>query len=202
MKKQLFLITLISLSAASIIKGHEIHDAIKKGNIKHVQQLIDTYGPEVALKLKESHSQADRYIPCSDCTPLHMAAWYNRVEIAELIIEEGGPEILKIKRCNDGTPLHMAAERNRPEIARLIVEKVGPRVLEIQDINGYTALHIAAKNNRPEIATLIVKKGGLRVLGIKDNWGNTPLICAAQHRSAATGRVIRADEKSAEYEEN
>lgn len=84
-------------------------------------------------------------------TPLHLAAYYNRNSMIQLLIDLGAnPHLTNI----DGqTPLHIAVTQNNPDIVRILVQKgqCDPFAL---DKYGNTAASFA--RNKPEILNVML----------------------------------------------
>ena len=140
----------------------ELHEAVEKGDIESVKQLM-TGGADVNAK------------GTAELTPLHNAAGGGHKEIAEQLIAKGANVNAKSKWGQ--TPLHNAAYEGYKEIAELLIA-AGADVNAKDDgdvpneIPGETPLNhaeVVEENHSPEnkvakkeIADLLRKHGGKR----------------------------------------
>jgi len=72
-------------------------------------------------------------------TPLHYAAGYNHIEIAQLLIDEGAS--LAAKDSMGNTPLHYAAGYGRPQLVELLLARGAAAAAENEA--GKTAYELA-----------------------------------------------------------
>jgi E3 ubiquitin-protein ligase mind-bomb len=77
-------------------------------------------------------------------TALHLAALNNHVEVAELLVRQGGAN-MNIQNVNLQTALHLAVERQHTQIVRLLVREGSN--LNIPDKDGDTPLHEALRHH-------------------------------------------------------
>jgi cytohesin len=147
-----------------------IHEAAWKGNIEAVKQHLAA-GTNVDVKGRYSSTYntgdwADTVaIKVADRTPLHEAASWGHMEIAELLIDNGAD--VNVKSGFGHTPLHWAAgnwaaseevnDEGR-QVAELLIAK-GADVNAKTD-NGRTPLDFAIQFKKPETADLLRKHGG------------------------------------------
>ncbi|KAG5263009.1 hypothetical protein AALO_G00281450 [Alosa alosa] len=88
-------------------------------------------------------------------TPLHVAAKYGKIEVANLLLQKKAPPDAAGK--SGLTPLHVAAHYDNQKVAlQLLDQGASPHAAAK---NGYTPLHIAAKKNQMEIATTLLEYG-------------------------------------------
>ena len=95
-------------------------------------------------------------------TALHIACRYDRLEMAEILIENGAdynePAWADDYYGSALTPLQSTIIRAAsPKLAKLLIEKGAD--LEKQSSRGYTALHMAVFRDQFEIAEIIIKNG-------------------------------------------
>ena len=90
-------------------------------------------------------------------TPLHFAAFFNRLEIARDLIRHGADVAAVANNPMKVTPLHSAAAAHSREIVRLLVENGAPT--NIQQEGGWTPLHEAAQIGDQEMAGALLEYG-------------------------------------------
>uniref|UniRef100_A0A3Q1EFS7 Ankyrin 3 n=1 Tax=Acanthochromis polyacanthus TaxID=80966 RepID=A0A3Q1EFS7_9TELE len=118
---------------------------------------------------------------CCDCflfqkgfTPLHVAAKYGKLEVANLLLQKNAPPDAAGK--SGLTPLHVAAHYDHQKVALLLLNQGASPHAAAK--NGYTPLHIAAKKNQMEITTTLLEYGASTNTVTRQ--GITPLHLAAQ----------------------
>ena len=110
-------------------------------------------------------------------TPLHLAAYYGHVEVAQMLLKSGAE--VNSRNLDGRTPLHLVpapsyarGEGNqRPSLISLLVE-YGAEV-DSRDANGATALHYISLMEDLEVAWVLLDHGA--DVNAKDNWHRTPL---------------------------
>ena len=142
-----------------------IHEAAWKGNIEAVKQHLAA-GTNVDVKGRYSSTYntgdwADTVaIKVADRTPLHEAASWGHMEIAELLIGKGAD--VNVKNGFGQTPLHWAAGNEGRQVAELLIAKGAD--VNAKDDNGWTPLDHASfpdqQNDTVESANLLRKHGG------------------------------------------
>lgn len=143
-------------------------------------------------------------------TPLHMAAFFGREEVARLLLQHGAHVNAANKKGmtplhdagdqavvrlllkwganvnavdHDGeTPLHFAASRGNKAVVQLLLDK-GAEV-NAKAIHGMTPLHVAALNDYDEEVVRLLLERGAQV-NASDEDGMTPLHWAADKRDHA-----------------
>uniref|UniRef100_A0A182UH31 Poly [ADP-ribose] polymerase n=1 Tax=Anopheles melas TaxID=34690 RepID=A0A182UH31_9DIPT len=129
---------------ADLLRGNAaLLDAAKKGNLARVQRLVS----------------ADN-INCRDAqgrnsTPLHLAAGYNNLEVAEYLLEHGADVNAQDK--GGLIPLHNASSYGHLDIAALLIKH--NTVVNATDKWGYTPLHEAAQKGRTQLCSLLLAHG-------------------------------------------
>uniref|UniRef100_A0A8C5U805 Ankyrin-1 n=1 Tax=Malurus cyaneus samueli TaxID=2593467 RepID=A0A8C5U805_9PASS len=111
-------------------------------------------------------------------TPLHVAAKYGKVDVAELLLAHDAHPNAAGK--NGLTPLHVAVHHNNLEIVKLLLPKGSSP--HNSAWNGYTPLHIAAKQNQMEVASSLLQYGASA--NAESVQGVTPLHLASQEGHA------------------
>jgi ankyrin repeat protein len=90
-------------------------------------------------------------------TPLHLAAFFGRPEIAEILLANGADVDARSKNQMRNTPLHAAVAGKRTDIASVLLNH-GAEVNATQH-GGWTPLHAAAQNGDVELARLLISLG-------------------------------------------
>ena len=101
-------------------------------------------------------------------TILHYTIFYNRIEIAKIIIDAGAD--VNVKNKLGDSPLHFSAYYDRYEITQMLIGAGAD--LDIQEDSGKTALHLSVYNNHIENVKILMKAGART--DIKDKYGKLP----------------------------
>ena len=133
----------------------------KKPNLDNLKVILESGLVDVNAKRND------------DSTPLHLAAWENSLEIAQLLISSGAE--VNAKDNSGETPLHWAVGNIRLELIQLLISSGADVNAKRND--GETPLHSAARRNYLAFAQLLISSGA--DLEAKDNYGLTPLALAA-----------------------
>ena len=189
-----------------------LHKAAREGDADRVRKLLDA-GADV--NVRNADKQRLQY------TPLHWAAYYGHLEIAEILISRGAD--LDAEDPDYSTPLYLAAEEGHPKVVEFLISK-GAEVNVKSSRWGYTPLHRAAwgpvtmrkhlggrtvseaelNENYLEIVGMLLEKGAK--VGVRDNHGKTALdqairngekeivVLLSQH-GAKKGQELKAEEK-------
>uniref|UniRef100_A0ABM0N060 Poly [ADP-ribose] polymerase n=1 Tax=Saccoglossus kowalevskii TaxID=10224 RepID=A0ABM0N060_SACKO len=132
-------------------------DAAKKGCLARVQKLVSLEN----INCRDSQGR--------NSTPLHLAAGYNNVEVAEHLLENGADVNARDK--GGLIPLHNASSYGHVDIAALLI-KFGTCVNAI-DRWSFTPLHEAAQKGRTQLCALLLAHGADPAM--KNQEGQTPL---------------------------
>jgi hypothetical protein len=159
-------IILFTLSFSCLFAG-EIHDAVSKGNLEKVKQLIEADPSLINATNYWKH------------TPLHYACM-NNIEIAQFLIEKGAD--VNYLAYNGLAPLHFT---NNYDIAKLLIDN-GANVDIYDKYEGSigeasytgTVLQVKIGQSQEKISELLVQSGAK--LDKRDPNGNTELMLAAQ----------------------
>ncbi|XP_037282479.2 tankyrase isoform X1 [Rhipicephalus microplus] len=147
---------------ADLLKGDAaLLDAAKKGNLARVMKLVTTEN----INCRDSQGR--------NSTPLHLAAGYNNLEVAELLLENGADVNAQDK--GGLIPLHNASSYGHLDIAALLIKY--NTVVNATDRWGFTPLHEAAQKGRTQLCALLLAHGADSTM--KNHEGQTPLDIAA-----------------------
>ncbi|KAJ3028519.1 UNVERIFIED_CONTAM: hypothetical protein HDU68_001515 [Siphonaria sp. JEL0065] len=132
-----------------------IHWACESGNAEAVRQLLRA---GVSVEIKTTSFKE---------TCLHLAADMGRVEVIELLLENGANA--DAKDSISMTPLHLAAQHGYLEIVRALVDH-GAKV-EPKDSQGQSPFYFAIKNEHIPVAEYLASKGA--TVRCTDAYGQT-----------------------------
>ena len=95
-------------------------------------------------------------------TPLHLAAFFGQVELANVLIDRGADVNARSTNSMKNTPLHAAAAGGNVQAVDLLLKR-GADANATQE-GGWTALHSAAQSgNRAMVETLIAQGADVNV---------------------------------------
>lgn len=147
---------------ADLLKGNAaLLDAAKKGNLLRVQRLVT---PE-NINCRDAQGR--------NSTPLHLAAGYNNVEVAEFLLDHGADVNAQDK--GGLIPLHNASSYGHLDIAALLIKF--NTVVNATDKWGFTPLHEAAQKGRTQLCALLLAHGADPFL--KNQEGQAPVDLAS-----------------------
>jgi ankyrin repeat protein len=96
-------------------------------------------------------------------TPLHLAAFFGRLEIVKMLLDSGAPMLAVSNNNESNLAINAAAAGRRNDVVRLLVERGCPPDARASD-QGYTALHLAANNGNVELVDFLLRAGADRTL--------------------------------------
>ena len=122
--------------------------ALESGNLEEVIRLLGE-GANINAKTKD------------DISPLHLAAYKGRKDVAELLIDKGADVNAKAK--NDATPLYVAANQGHHDVVALLIAKGADINARTKD-DFSTPLHAAIflgplLGHNKYVAKLLIEKG-------------------------------------------
>lgn len=109
--------------------------------------------PRAASLLDANAALLDSFSP-DGWTALHLAAFFNQLEMVELLLARSAKLDLKSKNNLNNTPLNAAVAANRVEIARRLLEKGADA--NAHQHGGITPLHEAAAAGNAEMVRLLL----------------------------------------------
>ena len=190
---------LLSIIAALVLVGctPTLHKAAREGDADRVRKLLDA-GADV--NVRNADKQRLQY------TPLHWAAYYGHLEIAEILISRGAD--LDAEDPDYSTPLYLAAEEGHPKVVEFLISK-GAKVNVKNSRWGYTPLHRAVwgpvamrkhlggrtvreadlNENYLKIVGMLLEKGAK--VNARDNDGKTALDQATWSDKGGTAALLR-----------
>ncbi|OIQ92587.1 phosphocholine transferase AnkX [mine drainage metagenome] len=152
--------------------GPPLSVAVRKGNLKAVDSLLaagaDVNAPDILGR-----------------TALHVAAFYNRKQIAALLLAHGAD--VKASDSEGLTPLHAAVLAANADIATLLLDK-GADVNAVTD-TGKTPLHLAAAIGCYRLTKLLIPRGA--DVNRKDKSGRTARFYAVRNGHAETAALLK-----------
>lgn len=119
------------------------HNAVRNGNTAKVKELIETGAP--------LDDQDDVF-----GTALHEAVCFDRLEIAELLIEHK-EDVNTIQRPHGDTPLCVASRKGYIQHIELLIKHHAK--INLQGKDGSTPLHCALENKHENVAQFLVGAG-------------------------------------------
>ncbi|XP_060809159.1 poly [ADP-ribose] polymerase tankyrase [Amyelois transitella] len=132
-------------------------DAAKRGDLARARKLITPQN----VNCRDTHGR--------NSTPLHLAAGYNNLEVAEALLAAGAAVSARDK--GGLVPLHNAASYGHLELAALLLRAGTPP--NATDRWGFTPLHEAAHKARTQLCALLLAHGADPYL--KNQEGQTAL---------------------------
>jgi len=143
---------------ADLLRGEAaLLEAAKKGNLAKVQKLVTVEN----VNCRDTQGR--------NSTPLHLAAGYNNVEVAEFLLENGADVNAQDK--GGLIPLHNAASYGHVDIAAILIKF--NTCVNATDRWLFTPLHEAAQKGRTQLCSLLLAHGADPTM--KNQESQTPL---------------------------
>ncbi len=139
--KILFII--FSLISFDQIVAGPIHDAVKSGDSKKVEQLLSV--KNVKLDQKDTLG----------LSPLHWAVEKRRKKMIQMLVNKGAD--LNVQNKDGDTPLHIATMNASEKIAKFLISKKAK--INKGNNQGFTPLHYAALYGNSGMASLLLQFG-------------------------------------------
>jgi ankyrin repeat protein len=152
-------------------------DACAAGEVERVERLLGTTG----MTGDKDDALVNQY-NADGWTPLHLAAFFGHMKVAELLLAHGADVAARSRNANGNTPLHAALAANQKMLAGLLLGHGAD--LDAADAAGWRPLHLATAHNNVESMKALIAQGANVALGQAD--GTTPLAMAIDkgHREA------------------
>uniref|UniRef100_A0A8C5X8K9 Ankyrin 1 n=1 Tax=Malurus cyaneus samueli TaxID=2593467 RepID=A0A8C5X8K9_9PASS len=187
-------------NAKAKVRHTPLHITAREGHMDTALALLEKGASQTCMTKYPCHRRGSLLLCCSRCqhslylchpvmvclfpqkgfTPLHVAAKYGKVDVAELLLAHDAHPNAAGKVSNGLTPLHVAVHHNNLEIVKLLLPKGSSP--HNSAWNGYTPLHIAAKQNQMEVASSLLQYGASA--NAESVQGVTPLHLASQEGHA------------------
>ena len=178
---------------AALYRGHhdlavEIADAIVAAGTALDVFAAAALGRGAALDAALGNSGVVNSYAYDGWTPLHLAAFFGRREMAERLLAAGAALSAKSSNSMGNTPLHAAVAGGRTDVALLLIQR-GAEV-NAADSGRHTPLHIAAENgNAAVVESLLTHGADAHAVDAEDK---TPLSRAAARNHSAIVDLINA----------
>jgi hypothetical protein len=139
------LLLLIALAFGSPGFCGPIHDAARDGDLAKVKSLLNEH-PDLVSSKDEKYGQ----------TPLHIAAFNDRKDVAELLLASKAD--VNAQANNGTTPLHLAAGKGNKDIVELLLNNKAD--VNAVDKDGWSPLHSALTYGQKDIEDMLRQNGG------------------------------------------
>uniref|UniRef100_A0A3B4E380 Ankyrin 1, erythrocytic b n=1 Tax=Pygocentrus nattereri TaxID=42514 RepID=A0A3B4E380_PYGNA len=171
--------------AVALQQGHENVVALlinygTKGKVRlpalHIAARNDDTRTAAVLLQNDPNPDVLSKVPpaCTGFTPLHIAAHYENLSVAQLLLNRGANVNFTPK--NGITPLHIAARRGNVIMVRLLLDR-GAQI-DARTKDELTPLHCAARNGHVRVIEILLDQGA--PIQAKTKNGLSPIHMAAQ----------------------
>jgi ankyrin repeat protein len=164
------LILVAALAGSSPVFCGPIHEAARDGDLKEVQLLLKAH-PDLVSSKDEKYGQ----------TPLHIAAFNDRVDVAKVLLANKAD--VNAKANNGSTPLHLAAAKGNKDMVELLLANKAD--VNAVDNDGWSPEHSAVVWEHKDIQDLLSQNGGKELPAPRPIPPPPPLPGAARPTGAA-----------------
>ncbi len=123
-------------------------------------------------------------------TALHYAAFYDSVELAQILIQHGPARLVLCEAPDGETSLRLACEMGHLDVAELLIAAGGDEVLLKTDKIGCSCLHIACQNGHLDVAKALIQAGGEALLRKTLQNGRSCLYTACQNGHVEVAKAL------------
>lgn len=161
--------------AIKLKSSFSFHEAIVCGKI----EVINHYFEKPNANLANTHSR-------DGFTPLSLAAFFNQMEIAKLLLENGADPNLSATNPSKVNALHSAVAKENYDLCKILLEKgADPDAVQMQNV---TALHSAAHRGNLQLVELLIQNGAS--IELKMDNGDTALSIAKRDGHTACALAL------------
>jgi ankyrin repeat protein len=159
------------VDGASPARPPDLFQAVIAGNIAEIKKSLDA-GADI-----NAEDALDR-------TPLHIAAFYGRTKIIDLLVANGAD--VNAADHTAMTPLHAAVISGGRQAVQLLLDRQAD--LQARNDEGQNALHLAAATGQPRLTRLLIERGADPRM--PDSGGRTPLYYAKKNYHPQTTALL------------
>jgi ankyrin repeat protein len=136
-----------------------------------------------AERALETDSSAVNAFSSDGWTPLHLAAFFGHLKVAELLLAHNADVLARSRNSTGNTPLHAALAGNHKLVAGLLIGRGAD--VNATDTAGWRPLHLASANNNIDAIKQLIAQGA--DVHAPNGEGLTSLTLAQEknHREAA-----------------
>ncbi|WP_430909087.1 ankyrin repeat domain-containing protein [Maribacter sp. 2-571] len=163
--------------AIELKKTFEFHEAIVCGKQQLVREQL----------MQPSKGLVNTYSP-DGFTPLSLAAFFNRTEIAKLLLDHGADPNLAATNPSKVNALHSAVAKENYELVKLLIEKGA--ALDAVQTQKVTALHSAVHRGNLQLTQLLVENGA--TVSVQMENGDTPIAIAQREGNKEIATFLKA----------
>src|SRR5258708_39878785 len=120
-------------------------------------------------------------------TPLHLAAFFGHMKIAELLLSRGADVAAHSLNSNANTPLHASLANNQKMVAGLLIGHGAD--VNAADGGGWRPVHLAAANDNLDAIKALIAQGA--DVHTQNGDGRTPLSLAQEKNHRETAAFLR-----------
>jgi len=167
----------IGAAYADVGRFHDIHDAVRAGNLKQVRTILMRNPYVVNWHIPVELNEQGNLVEDAGYAPVHIAAEQGYTEILQLLLKKGArPNSYTLPMAEYyTTPLHIAAAEGNVQAISMLVD--GGAFIDVKDSEYDTPLYESVHEKQYEAAKKLLVLGASA--NVPDEEGNTPLHIAA-----------------------